>query len=263
MGEGVLLESCKILAKSLGIEQNIDFLGAVSHQEVAKNLSIARAFVQHSLKPSYGDSEGTSISVVEACAMGIPVVSTRHGGIKDVIIENETGFLVDEGDVDGMAEYMIQLAENPELAKKMGEAGREIIKNNFSQDKYIGNIWTIIKDSIEKNKAQQLTQKLNLSESNLIVFPDWSNYEEEIGEELLEVILQLMETPPEKPITLLVDITGILPEDATELFSAISMSLLFEYELDLTEYINISLLGDLTEQEWQILTPLITKKNKN
>lgn len=40
------------------------------------------------------------------------------------------------------------------------------------------------------------------------------------------------------------------------------MSLLFEYELDLTEYINISLRGDLTEQEWQILSPLITKKLK-
>ena len=179
-----------------------------------------------------------------------------------MVIEGETGFLVDEGDVDGMAEYMIQLAENPELAQKLGEAGRKRIEQYFSLEQSLNNLWSIIKDSIEKNKAEQLIQKLNIRKTNLIVFPDWSISEEEIGEELLEVILQLMETPPEKPITLLVDITGILPEDATELFSAISMSLLFEYELYLTEYINISLLGDLTEQEWQILTPLITKKLK-
>jgi len=177
-------------------------------------------------------------------------------------LEGETGFLVDEGDVDGMAEYMIQLAENPELAQKLGEAGRKRIEQYFSLEQSLNNLWSIIKDSIEKNKAEQLIQKLNIRKTNLIVFPDWSISEEEIGEELLEVILQLMESPPEKPITLLVDITGILPEDATELFSAISMSLLFEYELYLTEYINISLLGDLTEQEWQILTPLITKKLK-
>jgi len=262
IGEGVLLESCKMLAKSLGIYENIEFTGSLLQSAVAEKMRQARAFVQHSVTASYGDSEGTPNSVIEASATGIPVIATRHAGIKDVVIEGETGFLVDEGDVDGMAEYMIQLAENPELAQKLGEAGRKRIEEHFSLEQSLNNLWTIIKDSIEKNKAQQLTQKLNLSETNLIVFPDWSISEEEIGENLLEVILQLMETPPEKPITLLVDTTGILPEDATELFSAISMSLLFEYELDLTEYITISLLGELTDQEWQILATLITKKLK-
>lgn len=262
IGEGVLLESCKMLAKSLGIEENIEFTGSLPQSAVAEKMRQARAFVQHSVTASYGDSEGTPNSVIEASASGIPIIATRHAGIKDVVIEGETGFLVDEGDVDGMAEYMIQLAENSELAQKLGEAGRKRIEQYFSLEQSLNNLWTIIKDSIEKNKAQQLTQKLDLSETNLIVFPDWSMSEEEIGEDLLEIISQLMEKPPEKPITLLIDTTGILPEDATELFSAISMSLLFEYELDLTEYINISLLGDLTEQEWQILTPLITKKLK-
>jgi glycosyltransferase involved in cell wall biosynthesis len=61
-----------------------------------------------------------------------------------VIIEGETGFLVDEGDVEEMAKRMLQLAENPELAAKLGQAARKRIAENFSIEGSISSLWKVI-----------------------------------------------------------------------------------------------------------------------
>jgi glycosyltransferase involved in cell wall biosynthesis len=81
-----------------------------------------------------GDSEGTPNSVMEASACGLPVVATRHAGIPDVVIHNETGYLVDERDVDAMARHMIALVDAPEQAAAMGAAGRARVERGFSMD---------------------------------------------------------------------------------------------------------------------------------
>ena len=149
VGDGPLLEACKQLARGLGISSAIEFLGPRPHTEVAYIMRRARAFVQHSIKTSYGDSEGTPVAVLEAGSTGLPVVSTRHGGITDVVIDGETGFLVDEGDIEAMAEYMLKLAEDPELAASMGNAARKRVCAEFSMEKSIGNLWHIIESVIE------------------------------------------------------------------------------------------------------------------
>lgn len=149
VGSGELLEPCQRLAGVLGIADAVDFRGICSHIEVAKLMQGARAFVQHSVRAFNGDSEGTPVSVLEAGASGLPVISTRHAGIPDVIIENETGILVDEGDVGGMAEAMVLLAKDPLLASRMGQAGRQRIEAHFSMEKSIGNLWKIIGAAIE------------------------------------------------------------------------------------------------------------------
>src|SRR4030095_662225 len=104
--------------------------------------------VQHSVVAPSGDCEGTPVSILEAGATGLPVVSTRHAGIPDVVIEGDTGFLVDEGDVAGMARHMIQIARNPRLADTMGRAARKHIEQNFSKDQRIKNLWSIIEGAI-------------------------------------------------------------------------------------------------------------------
>ena len=128
----------------------MELLGRCPHSEVGALMQQARAFVQHSVRALSGDSEGTPVAVIEAGASGLPVVATRHAGIPDVIIEGETGFLVDEGDVAGMAAYMIQLARGPALAAGMGQAGRKRIEEHFSMEKSIGNLWKIIESVIEQ-----------------------------------------------------------------------------------------------------------------
>jgi len=144
IGEGPLLESCKMLAGELELAGCVDFLGARSQEVVSREMQQARAFVQHSVEAPDGDCEGTPVSIIEAGAAGLPVVATRHGGIPDVVEDGRTGFLVDELDVAGMAQRMIQLAENQELAGRMGQAARQRIAANFSMEQSIGCLWSMI-----------------------------------------------------------------------------------------------------------------------
>ena len=149
LGNGPLQESCQQVARSLKIEKAVKFQGVRPDiTEVATAMRRGRAFVQHSMRTSYGDSEGTPVAVIEASASGLPVVATRHGGIKEVVIHGKTGFLVEEGDVEGMAEFMIRLARDPELAARLGRAARDHISAEFSIERSIDNLWGIIEEAI-------------------------------------------------------------------------------------------------------------------
>lgn len=144
IGKGPLLDACRDLANGLGIEKAVAFLGAQEHEVVQEEMRKARAFVQHSLEAHNGDSEGTPVAVLEAGASGLPVVSTRHAGIPDVVIEEVTGLLVEERDVQGMTTEMLRLARDPGLAAKLGRSAREHIRHHFSMDRRINRLWSII-----------------------------------------------------------------------------------------------------------------------
>jgi glycosyltransferase involved in cell wall biosynthesis len=155
VGDGPLLDRCCELAVELGVADGVTFLGAQPHAVVREEMRRARCFVQHSVVAASGDSEGTPVSVLEAGASGLPVISTRHAGISDVVAEGETGFLVDEHDVASMASYMVRLAKDPALAGKLGQAARLRIQASFSKEQSFGRLWTIIESSIITNEINQ------------------------------------------------------------------------------------------------------------
>jgi glycosyltransferase involved in cell wall biosynthesis len=144
IGDGPLRDDCIKLAESLGVRSAIEFAGAQPHSALQSELKKARCFVQHSIEAASGDCEGTPVAILEAGAAGLPVVSTRHAGIPDVVVEGETGFLVDEGDFEGMAQQMILLAADPKLAGAMGEAARKRIRDEFSMEETISRLWGVI-----------------------------------------------------------------------------------------------------------------------
>lgn len=152
IGDGALLSGCKNLAQELGISDSITFLGVQDHSVVEDEMRQARCFVQHSVVAASGDSEGTPVAVLEAGATGLPVVSTRHAGIPDVVVEGETGFLVAEHDVEGMAERMLRLAQDPVLAGTMGRKARTHIAANFSMERSLGRLWTIIDSCMKEQR---------------------------------------------------------------------------------------------------------------
>jgi glycosyltransferase involved in cell wall biosynthesis len=90
--------------------------------------------VQHSVTGPNGDTEGLPVAIVEAMASALPVLSTRHSGIPEVVLDGETGLLVDEHDVSGMAEAMATLLGDTNRARAMGEAGRRRVLANFTHD---------------------------------------------------------------------------------------------------------------------------------
>jgi glycosyltransferase involved in cell wall biosynthesis len=107
------------------------------------------AFVQHSVTASDGDCEGTPVAVLEAGAAALPVIATAHTGIAEVIIHNETGFLVKEQDVETMAKYMIYLLENSATAAAMGIKARERIQTHFNIAKHIATINKTIEKTVQ------------------------------------------------------------------------------------------------------------------
>ena len=150
IGDGPLLGACMDLARALDVAGATTFLGVQPPNVVREEMRCARCFVQHSITAAAtGDSEGTPVAILEAGATGLPVVSTRHAGICDVVVEEETGLLVDEYDVEGMARNMLRIGRDPQLAAQMGVAARNRIKEHFSLDQSIAQLWHILESCID------------------------------------------------------------------------------------------------------------------
>lgn len=147
-GIGELLETTENLVKYLKLENNVIFLGIITPDEYASLLTRVTGFILHSITAKNGDMEGTPVSILEASAAGIPVISTRHAGIKEVIIEGQTGLLVNEHDVDSMADCIIKLIENIDYAKELGNQGKLNIERNFSMDSHLSIINNSLYDAV-------------------------------------------------------------------------------------------------------------------
>ncbi len=146
-GDGELLETCRTLVRTWGIEASVEFPGVLRHEQVLELLGRACCFVQHSVRPCYGDAEGTPVAILEAAAAGLPVISTRHAGIVDAVIDGETGFLVDERDVAGMADKMSTLMQDVDLCQSMGAAARQHIAEHYSIDRHIAGINRLVAEA--------------------------------------------------------------------------------------------------------------------
>lgn len=144
VGDGELLNDCKQLVLETGIENRVMFKGVQPVDEIKSLMEGSIAFVQHSVTATNGDEEGTPVAILEAQAAGLPVISTYHAGIPDVVINDETGLLVQEGDEEGMAKNMIKILEKDGLAKVLGEAGRKRIAENFTLKKHLNSLEKVI-----------------------------------------------------------------------------------------------------------------------
>ncbi|PSR12546.1 MAG: glycosyl transferase family 1 [Bacteroidetes bacterium] len=148
VGDGELLPACKQLAHRLGIAEAVEFRGVLTPAEVAQTLQAADIFIQPSLTSAAHDAEGTPLAILEAGACGLPVAASYHGGIPQVVQAGETGLLVAEGDIDGLAQQLIFLAENDTIRKRMGTAARARISTYFTLDRYLADLSQLIDQSL-------------------------------------------------------------------------------------------------------------------
>jgi glycosyltransferase involved in cell wall biosynthesis len=140
IGDGELLNDCKNLAERLGIKDRVVFHGVRDHGFVREKMGRASIFVQHSVTALNGDTEGLPVAILEAMSSGTPVVATRHSGIPEAVIDGETGFLVDEKDVDGMAGKIGKLLGDEKLRSSMGDSARNRVLQHFSAEKEIHSL---------------------------------------------------------------------------------------------------------------------------
>lgn len=132
IGDGELQVSCRQIVKALSLADNVIFLGVKKPQEVSEYLQRSYAFIQHSVIGEDGSAEGTPNSIIEAGASGIPVISTRHEGILDVVENGVNGYLVNEYDILGMADAMKRIVSNRSIRQVMSKNARAIVEKNFN-----------------------------------------------------------------------------------------------------------------------------------
>jgi colanic acid/amylovoran biosynthesis glycosyltransferase len=144
IGDGPLMSMCKEMVRNEGVEEKVILHGARPHEFVKQKLATASLFVQHSVVAANGDTESQGISLLEAMASEVPVVSTRHNGFVETVIDGETGYLVEEGDVNGMAERMIELLNNKGLCDRMGKAGRQRVAENYESGKIAAQLHDLL-----------------------------------------------------------------------------------------------------------------------
>ncbi len=140
VGDGPQKQSLKQLIKKLGLEKYVTLYGWAIHKEVVRMLRNAHIFVLASNTASDGNQEGIPNVLKEAMAMELPVVSTHHAGIPELIEYGVSGMLVPQRDDVLLAKKIEYLIRHPETWHKFGVAGRKKVKKEFDIDKVVSKL---------------------------------------------------------------------------------------------------------------------------
>jgi colanic acid/amylovoran biosynthesis glycosyltransferase len=145
VGDGELWPAARQFVQGLGLASRITLHRAQSAASVAALLADADIFLLHGITdPDTGDEEGLPVALLEAMAQSLPVVSTRHGGIPEAVLEGVTGYLVGEGDVAAMAERIVELGRNEELRRSLGRTGWRVAKESFSWEREQSSLLAVL-----------------------------------------------------------------------------------------------------------------------
>lgn len=128
IGDGPQRETATELAASLGVTSRVRFLGAVPNKSIPPYFWMADAVAVPSLR------EGLGVVLLESAAAGVPAVASAVGGIADIIEHEKTGLLVPPRDSDSLADALVRLTSNPKLSKRLVEAAKFFVAQNFSWD---------------------------------------------------------------------------------------------------------------------------------
>jgi colanic acid/amylovoran biosynthesis glycosyltransferase len=134
LGDGPLGPELERLRDSLGLGEIVSFLGPGDDARVLACLREAHVLVAPSVTAGDGDQEGIPNALKEAMATGLPVVSTRHSGIPELVEDGISGFLVPERDADALAERVACLVDHPERWGAMGRAGRRRVEADYDSE---------------------------------------------------------------------------------------------------------------------------------
>lgn len=131
IGDGPLRSSLVARASSLGILSRVDFLGSQGRDVVISEICKAAVLCLPSIELGSGVAEGLGQVLLEAGAVGRPVVASRSGGIPEVVRDGVNGLLVAPGDDAGLAAALVALLSDTSAAREMGRAGRTRVVRDF------------------------------------------------------------------------------------------------------------------------------------
>ena len=148
VGDGDDRPRLEELAHELGVARSCLFLGY--QEDVAPFYAISDAVVLTSA------NEGTPVTIIEALAAGRPVVVTAVGGVGDVVEDGVTGYLVDAGDADAMADRLAQLAADPSLAAALGAEGRRRVTERYAVSRLVDDVDRLYRSLLARPSTRRL-----------------------------------------------------------------------------------------------------------
>lgn len=155
IGDGYLMEYFQQLIKDLEVTDKIKLIGWKNQQEIVKILDKCHVFIAPSVTAEDGNQDAPVNTLKEAMAMGIPVISTLHGGIPELVQDGISGFLVPERDADAIAEKITYLIEHPEIWPDMGKAGRAYVEQHYDMNKLNNELVEVYQQVINTGKFVQ------------------------------------------------------------------------------------------------------------
>ena len=132
VGDGPLKDEITAHIRETGVGERIKLIGGLPQAAVINEFKTTDILILPSVTAANGDKEGIPIVLMEAQAMGLPVISTRHSGIPELVTDGKSGYLVAEKDAQSLANRMSELATKPDLRKRMGKEGRKKVVAIFS-----------------------------------------------------------------------------------------------------------------------------------
>lgn len=214
----------------------------LNDQELRAAYSGAVALVYPSLY------EGFGLPIAEAMSCGCPVITCANSSIPEVA--GEAVMYVDSHNVFMMVNALCDV-QKPEVRYPLVAAGLEQARK-FS--------WTKMAAEVQTALVRATLLSLDLSETNLILFPDWSQPEAALFLEFTEMLQTLATEPERGQMTLLIDINGITEEDVNLFLSSVTMNLMLDADIDLTAGPKIAFLETLGELQWDELLPQLRAK---
>ena len=203
-------------------------------------------------------------SLVEPLQVNLPVISrqgntfrsamgaamVRSLDLPDLVADSEESYI----------QLAVKLGTNPELRKQKSDHIKQKMQQNPSfldSRSYSAQMGALFQQLFQQDRAKNLIDQLGLRDINLVMFPDWHQSEESLYEDFANVLKTMSSNPDKSRMTLLIDTDGIDGEDANWLFSSMAMNLLMEEAVDIADELEVSLLDDLSENEWQLLLSVL------
>ncbi len=150
IGEGPLEDELRAQIDQLNLQDRVALSGAKPQREVRQRLAAASVFVLPSVLDAEGGMDNLPTVIMEAMATGLPVISTDIGGIPEMLIQNETGFLVRPGDAGALAGAIEKVIDDRPLAQRLGHAGCQRAQELFSIEKNVHELCALV-DNASRN----------------------------------------------------------------------------------------------------------------
>ena len=140
VGEGAWEGRIRAVSLRCGVEESVVFAGRISDAELRRRYAECDLFVLPAVVDRKGDTEGLGVVLLEALRFGRPVIASAVGGIPDVVVHGETGWLVPPRDPEALARTVLDAASDPDRARVVGSRGRGHAAARFSLDRIVGDL---------------------------------------------------------------------------------------------------------------------------